>query len=217
MLRITGKKTLAALCFVTSLGMIGCEKKEDEGAGGTTAATATATAAKTTAAQTTKEGDEGAADEEGPKAAYTVLKDAEGEELGTVKFMKIDEGIKVSAKLEGLSEGKHGFHVHENGKCEAPDFKSAGGHFAPNKSPHGAPDHDPPKRHTGDLGNVEANADGVATYERIDKVLAFSGTNNILGKAVILHKGTDDLKSQPSGAAGPRRACGVIQKGMPAE
>ncbi|GAB5520807.1 MAG: superoxide dismutase family protein [Rhodothermales bacterium] len=144
--------------------------------------------------------------------AVATLSPTEGNTAaGTVTFTAQQDGLLVEANLTGLSEGMHGFHVHAVGDCSAPDGTSAGGHFNPGEAPHGAPDNLPSERHVGDLGNAEADADGNATYERVDAMLAFEGAASIIGKAVIVHGGTDDLTSQPSGAAGPRVACGVIE------
>ena len=131
---------------------------------------------------------------------------------GEVQFIPAPEGgVRVIAKVEGLQGDLHGFHVHEHGDCSAPDGTSAGGHFNPDGSPHGGPLTDPVGRHVGDLGNLAADpSTGVATYDRVDEQLSLSGPRSILGKAVIVHAGADDLESQPTGAAGPRIACGVI-------
>lgn len=143
-----------------------------------------------------------------PRTATAVLMPTEGNEAaGSVSFLETDEGILVEAALTGLPEGTHGFHVHENGDCSN-NAEAAGGHFNPASTDHGAPDST--ARHVGDLGNIEANAEGNATYNRVDTHIAFEGTNNILGKAVIVHADADDLSSQPSGAAGARIACGII-------
>jgi superoxide dismutase, Cu-Zn family len=127
---------------------------------------------------------------------------------GTVTFTKVADGVRVAAHITGLKEGLHGFHVHEFGDCSAPDGTSAGGHFNPSGSPHGGP-HDA-VRHTGDMGNVTAGADGVATLEYIDSRVAFEGPNSILGRGVIVHANADDMKTQPTGNAGGRVACGVV-------
>jgi Cu-Zn family superoxide dismutase len=134
---------------------------------------------------------------------------ANGQVRGTVTFAEETEGVRVIASVEGLTPGPHGFHIHEKGDCSAPDFSSAGGHFNPLGRPHGSPTD--PEHHSGDFGNIEANQQGVARYERVFAWLSFKGTNSILGRAVIVHEKPDDLKSQPSGNAGARLACGVIQ------
>ncbi len=127
---------------------------------------------------------------------------------GVVTFTKTDNGIKVVADLEGLSEGKHGFHIHEYGDCTKPDGTSTGGHFNPENVNHGAPTD--AVRHVGDLGNVEAGPDGRAHYEWTDTMISFSGKHSIIGRGIIVHAGEDDLVSQPTGNAGARVACGVI-------
>lgn len=137
---------------------------------------------------------------------------------GTVTFLALgDEGVQIDYDLAGLTEGEHGFHLHENGSCE-PDSAgtpggAAGGHFNPMESPHGAPAASPADRHAGDLGNIQvaAEANGVARGSIADSVLAFGGPTDVVGKAVILHAGADDLESQPSGDAGARVGCGVVE------
>jgi len=132
---------------------------------------------------------------------------------GIVRFTRVGDGLRVSARVEGLAPGEHGFHVHQFGDCSASDAASAQGHFAPFGDPHGA--RDATDRHVGDLGNLTADASGVAEADFIDTHIALQGpalrgTASILGRAVIVHEGRDDLVSQPSGAAGARVACGVV-------
>lgn len=142
-------------------------------------------------------------------AAVAVLHPTQGYEThGSVEFAKTGAGIEVVAHIEGLSPGKHGFHIHQLGDCTAPDGTSAGGHFNPDGNPHGAPSD--AERHVGDLGNAEADEMGTAHYQWTDTVIAFSGAHSIIGRGVIVHAGEDDLVSQPTGNAGPRVACGVI-------
>jgi len=127
---------------------------------------------------------------------------------GTITFTKAGRGVRVVADLEGLSKGKHGIHIHEFGDCSAPDGSSAGGHFNPEGKSHGSPME--MSRHMGDLGNIEADETGKAHMDYIDPMLTLEGEHSIIGRSVILHKNEDDLKSQPTGNAGPRIACGVI-------
>ncbi len=141
--------------------------------------------------------------------AVAVLHPTEGNTVhGVVRFTKHGQAITVVADVEGLTEGKHGFHIHQYGDCEAADASSAGGHFNPFKKPHAGPS--TPDRHVGDMGNLVADATGKAHLEMDDSLLAFYGPASIIGRAVIVHGGEDDLMSQPSGNAGPRVACGVI-------
>lgn len=128
---------------------------------------------------------------------------------GTVVFTKVDGGMRVVADIKGLTPGAHGFHIHEKGDCSAPDAASAGGHFNPTGMPHGS--HDAAKRHVGDLGNVVADASGKARIDRVDPHLNFEGSTSIINRGVIVHEKGDDLTSQPSGNAGARVACGVIE------
>ena len=127
---------------------------------------------------------------------------------GEVRFYKVEAGVRVLARVEGLTPGKHGFHIHEKGDCTAPDASSAGGHFNPNNAPHGAPTADRSARHAGDLGNLEAGPDGKARYDRVDTVLDFA---QLAGLSVLVHAGEDDVTSQPAGNSGARVACGVIR------
>lgn len=159
-----------------------------------------------------------------PDRAVATIAEVDGSGLsGTVEFVDIDDAVEIRYNLSGFtSQRLHGFHIHQNGSCE-PDSTgtpagAAGGHFNPLASEHGAPSNAPANRHAGDLGNIEPEATSVAIGTRIDSVLAFSGPTSIIGKAVIVHAGTDDLVSQPSGDAGSRIGCGIIRnaRDMPA-
>ena len=153
-------------------------------------------------------------DKEGPVAkseAVANLKATAGNSVsGSVSFVKTDKGVHITAQLAGLTAGDHGFHIHEKGDCSSQDGKSAGGHFNPHKVNHGEPD--AAIRHVGDLGNITADAGGNAKYDRVDQLVSFDGTNSIIGKGIIVHAGADDLTTQPTGAAGARVACGVIEQ-----
>jgi Cu-Zn family superoxide dismutase len=141
--------------------------------------------------------------------AVAVLHPTQGSKVeGTVAFTREKSGMRVTASLKGLSPGLHGFHIHVFGDCSAADATSAGDHFNPTGMDHAAPAAH--KRHTGDLGNIEADLTGKAEYDRVDSVLTFEGPHSILGRGVIVHAQEDDLKTQPTGGAGARVACGVI-------
>ncbi len=126
---------------------------------------------------------------------------------GTVKFTRRGDDTLVEIALAHLTPGTHGFHVHEKGDCSAPDGMSAGGHFNPDGHQHGAQDG---PHHTGDLGNVVAGADGTVNLNEHIKGLLISGDHGVAGRAVIVHANADDLKTQPTGNAGKRLACGTI-------
>lgn len=141
--------------------------------------------------------------------AVAVIHPTEGNNVsGTVTFEKVEDSVTVSAEVEGLEEGQHGFHVHQYGDCSASDGTSAGGHYNPTNNDHGAPTDE--NRHMGDMGNIEATGQETATRDYMDPVLKLNGPDGIIGHAVIIHGGQDDFQSQPSGDAGPRLACGVI-------
>jgi Cu-Zn family superoxide dismutase len=142
--------------------------------------------------------------------AVAVLQPAkDGKVGGVLTFVKAATGgIKVTGRITGLSAGTHGFHIHEFGDCSAADFTSAGGHFNPTGQPHAGPP--TASRHIGDMGNIEAGSDNAATVDYTDAHLHFEGPTGILGRGVIVHASPDDFKTQPTGNAGGRLACGVI-------
>jgi Cu-Zn family superoxide dismutase len=128
---------------------------------------------------------------------------------GFVRFIQDDDGVRLIGEFAGLPPGQHGFHVHEKGDCSAPDFTSAGEHFATEgHRTHGLPN--APQRHTGDLGNVVANGHGTASIERKDSVIALDGERSIIGRAVVVHERGDDGRDPKS--AGGRILCGVIEQ-----
>lgn len=144
-----------------------------------------------------------------PTKAVAVLNSAPGMNVqGTVTFEQVEGGVKVTADVTGLTPGKHGFHIHAYGDCSAGDFTSTGGHLMAPGEKHAGPDD--PDRHIGDMGNITADASGKAHLELVDSKLSFSGPYSILGRAIIIHAGEDDLTSQPTGNAGGRVACGTI-------
>jgi superoxide dismutase, Cu-Zn family len=146
---------------------------------------------------------------QGTGKAIAVLHPTEGNSAkGTVTFSPKDGQVLVRVELTGLPPGKRGFHVHEYGDCSAPDATSAGGHYDPTDQPHGGPKD--AERHVGDLGNVTADESGRVDEEITDSVITLDGPHSIIGRSVLVHAKEDDLKSQPTGEAGARLACGVI-------
>jgi superoxide dismutase, Cu-Zn family len=129
---------------------------------------------------------------------------------GTVQFIPVSEGVRVVAEIKNLTPGEHGFHVHEKGDLSAPDLSSAGGHFNPTKLQHGGREAE--MRHAGDMGNLKADASGVAHLDYVDKHMSLGGPDSVVGRAVIIHEKADDMKSQPAGNSGARIAGGVIEK-----
>ena len=144
-----------------------------------------------------------------PPTAVAVLVPTQGNDVrGTVRFTKVNGGVRVVAEVTGLKPGDHGFHVHEFGDASSADGTAAGGHFNPAGAAHAGPAAE--HRHTGDLGNIKADANGRGTLDYVDAKLALDGAASILGRAVVIHANPDDLTTQPAGNAGPRVAVGVI-------
>jgi len=129
---------------------------------------------------------------------------------GTVKFTQSGDKVRVTGEISGLKPGaEHGFHVHEKGDCSSGDGMSAGGHFNPAGKTHGAQG---AEHHAGDLPNLRADASGNARADfEIGGIAVGSGSADIVGKGLIVHRDPDDYKSQPAGNAGPRLACAVIK------
>lgn len=124
-----------------------------------------------------------------------------------------DGSASITITANGLSEDNRGFHLHETGACEAPDFKSAGGHLNPLGKAHGSKSDG--GSHVGDLPNLETGSDGTArlTYTidgTLEDIEAWLFDED--GTAVVIHEGADDYLTDPSGAAGARIACGVLQR-----
>jgi superoxide dismutase, Cu-Zn family len=151
-----------------------------------------------------------------PKAAHADIMNAQGTKIGTAKITAATEGVKIAIKVEGLTPGDHGFHIHTVGKCEAPDFKTAGGHFNPNNAHHGVNNAMSPHPHVGDLSNLTVGANGKASVTVIAKgVTLGDGPNSLFhdgGTSLVIHAKPDDLMSDPSGNSGDRVACGVIEQ-----
>ena len=131
---------------------------------------------------------------------------------GTVNFEQRGEKVRVAANISGLRpNGEFGFHVHEAGDCSSGDGMSAKGHFNPFGKPHGA--HGSAERHAGDLPSLKSDAKGNASLTAdVDTISVGSGPGNIVGRGLIVHVQPDDFKTQPTGNAGARSACAVIQR-----
>ncbi|MDN3492277.1 superoxide dismutase family protein [Winogradskyella bathintestinalis] len=148
------------------------------------------------------------------KLSITLSPKSDSQVSGTINFSESNGIVTMVGTVTGLEEGDHAIHIHEKADCSSDDGKSSGGHWNPTAQPHGAWG-DAAGYHKGDIGNMTANASGRATITKTtDEWCIGCGdeTKDILGKAIIVHLGVDDLKSQPSGAAGARIGCaGIIQ------
>ncbi|RMG07934.1 MAG: superoxide dismutase family protein [Planctomycetota bacterium] len=143
--------------------------------------------------------------------AVCVIQPTQGNEAhGIVRFEQMGEQVKITADIEGLKPGsKHGFHIHQWGDVSDPKGKATGGHYNPEGHAHAGPGKG--MRHAGDLGNIVADAQGKAHLElTVDNISVAGLKNPIVGRGMIVHAGEDDLKSQPTGAAGARIGQGVI-------
>lgn len=146
-------------------------------------------------------------------AASAVLKSPDGTEMGTLLLVQTADGVHITGTVRGLEPGEHAFHIHETGKCDPPDFKSAGGHYNPGGTPHGKQGGGP---HAGDMDNIPVLDSGPVQIDVVNSAVTLNApANGTLfdadGSAIVFHAGPDDYKSQPSGAAGARVACGVIE------
>lgn len=146
-------------------------------------------------------------------AASAVLKDKEGKEVGKATLTDTPSGVLILLELSAAPAGTQAFHVHETGKCEPPDFKSAGGHFNPDGTKHGILNPEGP--HAGDMPNLHVPAGGKLTVEVLNTLVTLDGERALLdddGSALVIHAGPDDYESDPAGHAGDRIACGVVTK-----
>lgn len=146
------------------------------------------------------------------KAATANIVDSQGRAIGTAHFSEKTGGVAVTVKVSGLPPGKHGIHLHEQGKCEPPGFSTAGGHFNPFSKRHGSSN--PEGKHAGDLPNLVVKPDGTAEYTATAQGATLAaGAGSLLkegGTALMIHAGPDDEKTDPSGNSGGRIACGVV-------
>jgi len=144
--------------------------------------------------------------------AAAPLRNAEGQVLGMAIFTQEPQGVRISVTVKGLSPGEHGIHIHAVGKCEPPDFLSAGPHFNPTNKKHGL--NNPEGPHAGDLPNLVVGEDGSAVYEYVtDRVTLAPGELSLFdedGSSLIIHADPDDHITDPAGNSGARVLCGVI-------
>ncbi|MEI9927176.1 MAG: superoxide dismutase family protein [Sphingomonas sp.] len=140
--------------------------------------------------------------------AQADLRTADGADVGKAAVEEIDGALRVIVDVRGLPPGQHGAHVHMVGKCDAPDFASAGGHWNPGAHQHGSMN--PMGPHAGDLPNLVVGADGRGHLEFTLTSGSFAGLLDEDGAAIVIHAKPDDLKTDPSGNSGPRIACGVL-------
>lgn len=147
-------------------------------------------------------------------AAKAPFQDRNGKPVGNAVLTQTPHGVLIAIALEGLPPGEHGFHIHERGQCDAADgFESAGGHYAPAGHPHGFMAEGGP--HAGDMPNLFVSEQGQVRAHVLNPRVSLAGKEAPLldqdGSALVAHAKADDYRSQPSGAAGDRIACAVVQ------
>jgi superoxide dismutase, Cu-Zn family len=147
-------------------------------------------------------------------AASAELRDANGRPAGMATLTQAPGGVRIVIDAKGMPPGPHGVHIHEVGKCEGPQFTTAGAHFNPEKKQHGTMN--PQGPHGGDLPNLTVAADGTGRLETMtERITLGSGATSVFdadGSAIVVHAGPDDFKTDPTGNSGGRIACGVIVK-----
>ncbi len=149
-----------------------------------------------------------------PPRATTQLQPTKGNKtFGEATFEQVGNKVRVVVFVQGLKPGQeHGMHIHETGDCSSGDGMSTKGHFNPFGKPHAH--HGSPERHAGDLPPLKANKEGRANVQiDLDIIMVTPGPASIIGRGLIVHADPDDYKTQPTGNAGARIACGVIQPG----
>jgi Cu-Zn family superoxide dismutase len=185
-----GRKTLGILC-ATALGLSGIALAEEE-ATGAPAEEQAETSWRRWQVRATAE-----------------VRDTQGRALGTVYFLQGPYGVLIRGQLTGLPPGAHGFHIHEVGRCDPPDFQSAGGHYNPRHRQHGFLS--PQGAHLGDLPNLWVNGEGEVTFDifapKLELWRALWGD----GASIVVHAQPDDYVTDPAGNSGPRIGCGVLE------
>jgi superoxide dismutase, Cu-Zn family len=149
-------------------------------------------------------------------SAHADIVNAQGSKIGTAKITATASGIEIALSASQLTPGEHGIHIHTVGKCEAPAFTTAGGHFNPTGTHHGIHNTQDPHPHIGDLGNLTIGQDGNGKgVFAVPGATLGDGPNSLFhegGTSLVIHAKTDDLMSDPSGNSGDRVACGVVEK-----
>jgi superoxide dismutase, Cu-Zn family len=149
---------------------------------------------------------------DGPRATANLQPTKGSKVSGTVNFVEAAGKVRVTTQISGLApNGEFGFHIHEAGDCSSGDGMSAKGHFNPHGKPHGH--HSAGERHAGDMPSLRSDASGNANASfDVDIITVAPGPASVVGRGLIVDVQPDDYKTQPTGNAGARSACAVIQR-----
>lgn len=145
----------------------------------------------------------------GGAKAVAALRTPSGAEAGRASATEVAGGLRIAVDVKDLPPGTHGAHIHTTGRCDAPDFASAGPHWNPTQMKHGTMN--PQGPHLGDIPNLIVGADGRGTVAATVPGATLAGVMDADGGAFVVHAGQDDLMTDPSGNSGGRIACGVFQ------
>ncbi len=149
--------------------------------------------------------------EGGASTITAQIRTADGTQVGTASAVEADGTIQVTVNGTGMPPGERGFHIHQVGACDGPDFQTAGGHWNPTNAQHGTDNPNGP--HAGDMPNLNVGADGTATATFSLPAGSFAGLMDGDGSSIVVHEGPDDMRTDPSGDSGGRIACGVFAAG----
>ena len=148
-----------------------------------------------------------------PKAGANII-NVDSRSIGHVTLTEVPKGVRLDLQVSGLAAGRHGLHIHSMGRCDPPDFRSAGPHFDPDGRRHGAKN--PEGRHGGDLPNLEVDGSGHADLDfLIEGATLADGPHSLLlpePRSIVIHADPDDELTDPAGKSGARIACGILQR-----
>jgi Cu-Zn family superoxide dismutase len=148
------------------------------------------------------------------QSAQADILNAQGQKIGSAQVRTSGSGVRIDVEVSGLTPGLHGIHIHNVGKCDGPDFTTAGPHLNPASKKHGKDN--PQGPHAGDLLNLQVKADGGGKATLLDSNATLgAGANSLFhegGTSLVIHADADDYKTDPAGNSGARIACGVIQR-----
>lgn len=152
----------------------------------------------------------------GSPQATAELKNARGEAVGTASLWEDANGVRIAARVQGIPAGRHGIHIHAVGKCDPPDFTTAGGHYNPGGKKHGLKSL--VGSHAGDLPNLDVGTDRTGRLEYVTKLVTLGpGPTSLFdadGSALVIHANPDDEMTDPTGNSGGRIACGVLTRAV---